>query len=210
MPFYVGKGMGKRSHELRATRRSEYHRRVIEKIGVENIIIWKLDCDSEQAAFTLEKYLIAHYRRIGAKLCNFTDGGEGASGCVQSDETRRKKSIGMMGKRTALGTKRTPETRAKMSAWQIGRKMSPEAIAKMSAAKIGRKLSPETCAKLSIARIGNKNSVGRKDGVGRKHSSETLTKMSLSHIGQKAWNKGKKLSPEHCAKLSESHKRKLP
>ena len=158
MPFYVGKGHDsrrrKRSHEFKSDR-NQYYQNIIAKHGAENIVIWKLDCDSEQAAFTLEKYLIAHYRRIGAKLCNLTDGGEGPSGYIQSEETRTKRSLSHKGKKASA------ETKAKLSAAKMGHSFSDEAIKKMSiAAKLrgnnrkgkGYKHSEAAKAKMSIAR----------------------------------------------------------
>jgi hypothetical protein len=35
---------------------------------------------------------IEHYRRVGADLCNLTDGGDGAPGCIPSAASRAKKS----------------------------------------------------------------------------------------------------------------------
>ena len=62
-----------------------------------------------------EQKWIAHYRGLGCKLTNLTNGGEGTPGCWRSDEVR-----------------------AKMSAAQKGKKASAEARAKMSAARTGK------------------------------------------------------------------------
>ena len=51
---------------------------------------------------------------------------------------------------------------------------------------------------------------------GHKHSEETKRKISISNLGSTngfkkgyiPWNKGNKLSKEHCKKISESHKGK--
>lgn len=83
--FYVGKGKGKRSHELKS--RGVYHQRVIDKVGAENVLIGKLACSSEQIAFDLEKGLIRCFRRMGTSLTNATDGGEGTSGYKHTKET---------------------------------------------------------------------------------------------------------------------------
>jgi group I intron endonuclease len=41
--------------------------------------------------------------------------------------------------------------------------------------------------------------------AGAKCSNESRKRMSESHIGQIAWNKGKKMSKEHCVKTSIAH-----
>lgn len=89
--FYVGKGKGRRSHSL--VNRSNYHQHIIDKYGAKNILIGKLDCSSEAAAFELEKGLIKCLRYMGITLANATDGGEGTSGLIHSDATKRKLSI---------------------------------------------------------------------------------------------------------------------
>lgn len=88
--FYVGKGTGKRAYRLRG--RSSYHQNVINKHGAENILIGKMECSSEEAAFELEKGLIKCLRRMGCELTNKTDGGDGVSGMVHTAETKQKLS----------------------------------------------------------------------------------------------------------------------
>lgn len=39
-----------------------------------------------------EQFWIAYFRFIGARLCNLTTGGDGACGCVQSEESKRKRA----------------------------------------------------------------------------------------------------------------------
>jgi hypothetical protein len=43
-------------------------------------------------------------------------------------------------------------------------------------------------------------------GLGCKHNEATRKKLSASLKGRTTWNKGKKMSPEYCRKLSEAHK----
>lgn len=76
-----------------------------------------------------EKKWIALFRSIGGpKLTNHTDGGEGASGLVFSEETR---------KRIAEANR--------------GRTHSPESIEKIRAAHKGKKKTPQHCLNMSIA-----------------------------------------------------------
>lgn len=84
-----------------------------------------------------------------------------------------------------LGSKRTPETRKKMSAsligntrW-VGKVHSLETKAKMSTALKGRKVTPEHRTKISAAMKGNTNCAGRV------MTDETRAKISASLTGRK-------------------------
>ena len=186
-PFYVGKGLLRRANSLK--QRNSYYMATVEKYGAENIIIGKFECSREENAFDLERGIIKCLKKAGVKITNFTDGGEGSSGRVQSEETRAKISAAQIGKTFSA------ETRAKMSAWGLGRTFSTETRAKMSAAQmgntncVGRTHSAEARAKISAAQMGNTNSVGRT------HSAETRAKMS-------AWQIGRTFSTETRAKIS--------
>lgn len=84
MPFYIGKGQGKRiyGHEDEARKGHNcYKCNVIRKIwrnggGVQRYIVFTTD--DEQEALQQEKDLIALHGR--ENLCNLTDGGDGVSG----------------------------------------------------------------------------------------------------------------------------------
>lgn len=100
-PFYVGKGSGLRYID---NRRSGYFKNKINKIKeseLKPIIIKVKDLLFEQEAFCLEIELIKLIGRINMNngpLINFTDGGEGVSGCVYTEERKRKLSKRMSGK----------------------------------------------------------------------------------------------------------------
>ena len=228
-PFYVGKGRGKRATEFR--RRSEYHMRLVAKHGAENILVGKVECSSEAIAFDLERGLIKCLRRSGVKLVNHTDGGEGWSGGVHSDEARAKMKAKATGRvmppeavekmRQALvGRSRSSDSVAKMIATNTGTKRSPEARAKMSAAakvrgilqttldaahaaQIGRKASKETRAKMSASRRGRVDS----DETRAKKSAAAKARPPKSEAHRAAIGaafKGRVLTEEHRAKLSEA------
>lgn len=100
-PFYVGKGKGSRLIETLNENKNKFKVSVIKKIrknGLKpNIIIIK-DNITEKEAFNLERELISLIGRrdVGSGLLtNFTDGGEGTSGIIQSKETieKRKRSL---------------------------------------------------------------------------------------------------------------------
>jgi hypothetical protein len=108
-------------------------------------------------------------------LRNKTDGGEGSSGAIVSEETRRKQSEAMKGK------KQSEETRRKKSEAKKGKKHSEETRRKQSEANkgenhpnYGKAPSEETRRKQSEAKKGkycgkNNSSYGKKwwnDGKG--------------------------------------------
>lgn len=182
MPFYVGKGIKSRCYNF--AKRSEHHKRIVNKYGKENITVWTFLCASEQSAFSLERYLIAHYKRIGMPLCNRTDGGEGTSGCVVSAATGLRISEAKKGK------KFTEEHKAKLrAAWEKREAFSDETRARMSAGK-----------------IGNKCGVGNKNNLGKKRTAESCARMSAAHIGKPAHNKGVPCSQAQRDKISATLK----
>jgi hypothetical protein len=85
-PYYIGKGRPRRPYEKRG--------RACGIPPKERIVIVHKDID-EETAFRLEKELISKYGRkdLGTGILhNRSDGGEGTSGRITSEETRRKTS----------------------------------------------------------------------------------------------------------------------
>jgi hypothetical protein len=198
-PYYVGKGKGRRA----------YNRgRAIPRPASKDRIVLPYTNLTEEDAFKYEKDLIAKYGRkdIGTGILrNQTDGGEGSSGALVSEETRKK--ISFAGKNQSaetkekrrqsnLGYKHSPEARAKITEGKLKRfsinPMSEETKKKISQAAKGRKLSPEAKAnrqaKIAQSRMG----------IRMVRSEETKKKISQSLMGRK-------FSPEHKEKLSKSH-----
>lgn len=87
-PFYVGKGVRKRDKNFRD--RNSYHKKVVAKYGVENILVGKLECSTNDISLELEIGLIKCLKRMGVPLTNVTDGGEGALGRPCSELTKKK------------------------------------------------------------------------------------------------------------------------
>ena len=143
-PFYVGKGKGKRCHSKKG--RNEYWHRVADKHGYQiKIVVDKLD---EELAFLAEADCIDLYKRLGYKLVNMTDGGEGASG-YQHTEKHKSKMVGneywkLVKINGFLGKTHTDEQKAK---WAESRKG-------MTSPRKGVVLSQETKQKLSEAKMG--------------------------------------------------------
>ncbi len=96
-PYYVGKGRGRRGFVTKNHRmpRPKDRTRIITQ-----------DHLSESDAFLAEKILIAAYGRkdLGTGcLANMTDGGEGASGHVMSDEHKRRIGLANKGQKRGRG-----------------------------------------------------------------------------------------------------------
>jgi hypothetical protein len=87
-PYYIGKGKGRRAYtKVKGNRKS------IPKNSQLIIIVEKNL--TEVGAYALERFLIAWYGRKNNNtgiLRNLTDGGDGGSGMVPTDEHRRKQS----------------------------------------------------------------------------------------------------------------------
>lgn len=162
-PYYVGKGRGKRVYSKA--------RQIPAPKEKSRIVFFKQNL-TEEEAFQHEIYLISLYGRKDngtGILRNLTDGGEGASGVIMSEETKRKMSESLKGRtpseetrkklsETAKGRIRSEETRKKLSeamkgnTWNIGRKHSEESRKKMSELAKGRIHTEETKKKMSDAR----------------------------------------------------------
>jgi hypothetical protein len=122
-PYYIGKGSGKRVYSK------------IRSVSIppkDRILILKKDL-TEDEAFQHEKYMIAVFGRkdLGAGILhNKTDGGEGVSGHIYTEEQKQKitqsklgKNFGMVGENHHMyGKTHTPEARRKMSEKVSGEK----------------------------------------------------------------------------------------
>jgi hypothetical protein len=127
---------------------------------------------NESDAFQLEMLLIYLHGRVDigtGSLRNFTDGGSGMSGYIQSPGHIAKRVASQVGKRLS------PEHKAKLSAWQIGRVLSPEHKLKISQSRKGQLPSEGHRNKLVLARLGRNNPF-----FGKHHSPETKAKLSAA------------------------------
>jgi group I intron endonuclease len=137
--------------------------------------------------------------------------------CAEQEHLDRIQPFGSNGYNTCrlagsqLGTKRTSESRKRMSAWQRGRKMSPERAAQWAAAALGFKRTPEHKARIAIAnseRVVTEETRARMSaakkgiGIGRKHTAETKAKIA-------AGNRRRSVSDETRAKMSAAQRGRL-
>ena len=102
IPFYIGKGSNKRAFDK--WQRSRHWKNVVNKHGlVVRILHENL---SEEDAFWIEKKLIGMFGRADkglGPLINHTDGGEGPSGIIQTEEHKEKNRQAQMGHHRGKG-----------------------------------------------------------------------------------------------------------
>lgn len=182
--FYVGKGYGNRAFDTK-NGRNRHWKNIVKKYGFSvEFVQFGLQ---EWYAFELEKELIAALGRRDTRdgyLCNMTDGGEGASGCVRSAETRAKVSLVHKGKTTS------EETKAKIGAANRGKVPSAEHRNKISAAMRGENHP-------MFGKRGDKS-----PNFGKKLSKEHREKLSISKRGDRHPFFGKTLSEAHRMNMS--------
>ena len=191
-PYYIGKGSGHR-----AFKRCKVERIKQPKIK-ENIIILESNL-TELGAFALERRYIRWYGRKDNKtgiLRNVSDGGEGPSGRILTQEHKDKIGNSRRGiphtketkiKMSVAKKNLSTEARSNMSKGQLGKKHTPEQTLKISKANTGKKRSEESRAKMSASRIGFKP------------SREARENMRLSQLG-------KKRTPEQILSMKEAQK----
>jgi hypothetical protein len=125
-PYYIGKGKGNRAH-----RRSK--RDIRPPKDKSRILILKKNL-TEEEAFRHEVYMIAVFGRkdLGTGILhNKTNGGDGSSGRIVIEQTKRKMS------ESHKGTLRSEEIKRKISETMKGKTHSEETKRKISEAKKG-------------------------------------------------------------------------
>ena len=189
-PYYIGKGKGNRIYST--------NKRIKPPKDKSRIIFLKQNL-TEQEAFKHEIYMIDVFGRkdLGTGiLYNMTNGGDGSSGWVPSEEYRKKMSEAKKGKTHSEDSKKkmsvaqkgktlSEEHRRKMSEANKDKTLSEEHRRKISEAHKGKIASEETKIKLSEAQKGNKN-----HNYGKTFSEETRRKIGDAKKGTKWWNDG--------------------
>lgn len=144
--FYIGKGKGNRSHEKDG--RSNYWRKIVNKYGytVEIFAEWKCEKD----AFIHEKFLINCFKNL-TTLCNLTDGGEGCSGYVWTNEQKKKLKLRP---HPNLGKKIPDHVKMQIGLTQLGVSRGPQSkehSEKISKALKGKPKTSEQVKKIKEA-----------------------------------------------------------
>ena len=136
-PYYIGKGSDKRIYKN--------HGRYCKKPSKDRIIYLKQNL-TEEEAFKHEIYMISVFGRkdLGTGILhNRTDGGDGSSGAIRSEDLRKRISTSLKGKpKTKLHNERVAEALK-------GKIVSQESKEKISKSLRGRKLPKDTREKMS-------------------------------------------------------------
>lgn len=165
-PYYIGKGSGTRLHKK--------GRREVRPPKDKTRILFLKQNLTEEEAFRHEKYMISVFGRKDLDmgiLHNKTNGGEGSSGLLVSEKTKKKLSEINSGKNhPQYGKPKSKETRRKISEHNKNR-------------------SQETREKIRQAKLGEKNWFYGRTGsahpmFGRKASEETRKKLREIKKGQ--------------------------
>ena len=172
--FYVGKGNGNRAYAKtrRSVRWTNYTNKHPYRVEFINSNL------SDIEALKIEIETIARIGRIDTNtgpLINLTDGGEGASGAVRSEETKNKMSIAAKGKILSL------ECKEKISQINMGKKLSEETKMKISEAN---KTAWETRERIAHISDSHKENIS-KSLKGRKRSEEVKDKIKKAKTGRK-------------------------
>ena len=175
-PYYIGKGKGNRSRVNCG--------RSINKPPEDRILILKKNL-TEEEAFKHEIYMIAVLGRkdLGTGILrNRTNGGEGPSGRICTEETRKK----------FRKLRHTIEAKKRMSDANLGRIISPEHREKISRANLGRTLTAETKEKIGVASKGRVISDDTRTKIantlrGTHRPEEVKLKLRAQTLGRKWW-----------------------
>lgn len=190
-PYYIGKGKGDRAWNPK-------HAISVPK-DKSKILVMESGL-TEIGALALERRYIRWYGRkdLGTGILrNKTDGGDGASGLIFSEESRKKIGIAQIGNKHSLGRKLSESHRKILSqvnkgnTKNIGRTVSEQTRKKLSEAGKNRKHTNETRAKISQAlqNCGRDISAEKNPMYGKTHSSDTKKligkKSGISRLGKK-------------------------
>ena len=229
-PFYVGKGKGVQygSHLCEGKKYRTETNQIIKNLcpnsfkifkilkiletGLEPIILKIEDGLFEQDAFDLEIWMIWAIGRNDLKigpLTNMTNGGEGGSGLIISEETKIKMSKAHKGKiRTEEHQKKLNLSQTGEKSFMWGKHLSEETKKKISTSSKGKIISKETRKKLSIAQTGMVHSEKRKNHSSKKtkeyFENNPDARKLLSEKSKQLW-----ADPIYRQKQIDTRKRKL-
>lgn len=151
--FYVGKGSHRRANSKH--RRNKHWNSVVAKAGGFSVRLVVDDID-EELSFLVEEERIDQLKRLGLKLTNKTNGGEGPSGMRHTDEAKRKIADAQRGeKHWTVNHVYTEEHKAKLRIARSKFVFTDEVRAKLSEAGKRRFYTDETKAKMSKAKQGH-------------------------------------------------------
>ncbi len=193
-PYYIGKGKGDRVYK-------KSKNDIKPPKDKSRILLLKQNL-SEEEAFQHEKYMIAIFGRkdFGTGILhNRTDGGEGSSGVLQTEETKLKRSNALKGRprpdevKNKIGEKNKGKTQSQEARDKIGN------IHKGNKYWVGKSHTEEAKQKMRDAKLGKSSHM-----KGKLHTEETKDKISASKKGKSNGCEGRKYSPETIEKMRQS------
>jgi hypothetical protein len=232
VPFYIGISNGNKRRPF-AKKRNPIWTYITSKTNYRVEII--LDDLTWEEALEKEKEFIALYGRrdLGkGTLANMTDGGDGAIGIIQTEESKEKRRL------KSIGRKQTEETIQLMREINTGERNPMWGRRGTNNPLFGIKLSEDRRKLLSDKaklRLGEKNPMFGKTqseetrkkisekAIGRKHTQETKGKMSKNlkgirkteewkkkigdaQRGEKSWRYGMRYTDEQKKQMSDYYK----
>ena len=145
-PYYIGKGKGNRLYKKGS--------RVFAPPKDKSRIIFLKKNLTEEEAFRHEIYMIAVLGRkdLGTGILhNRTGGGEGSSGCIPSEETRRKMGDAQKGRTHSEETRRKMgEVKSSKNNPNYGKTFSDETKRKMGEVRKDRKWWNDGCGNVKL------------------------------------------------------------
>ena len=147
-PFYVGKG---KEGRIRLLRRNKKHQWISRNFGIKREVVCGPITNEE--AMKEEIRLIAElktFSKFGG--ANLTEGGEGVSGKILTDEEKKKISLTWTQERKDGAAKRMRENNPMKN-----KDISGPVVEKLIKFHTGRKRSPEEIEKCRQAKLGSKN-----------------------------------------------------
>jgi uncharacterized protein YbbK (DUF523 family) len=172
--FYVGKGRAGRAYRM--ARRNPHHKAIQKFLqnngsAIEVRIVRSGLC--EESAFELEIERISFWLNAGVKLANFTKGGEGASGCIFTQQRIERMKVASQN-RWNKEEERKKASEAQKKVWEC-----PEYKEKQSIPR--GPMSLENRKKISISLKGKSRNIdlsGDKNPFfGKKHSEDAIRRM---------------------------------
>lgn len=219
VPFYIGIGKSDlwkytkdcksyygRAYETEA--RNKFWKRIVKKTEYRVEILWETYCREEIIEKEIE--FIALYGRRDLKkgtLCNLTDGGEGMTGSLHSEETKKKIGASNKGKHSKKGKKHTEETKKKLSEIHTGKKMSKDSIEKTKLTKLSKSDEEKRLIgeKISKAHKGKPRSIESRQKQSNTMKGKSLPENALAAL--KIYNQN--VPQEVRDKISEKKSKKI-
>jgi hypothetical protein len=145
-PFYIGKGSGRRKND---DRRNAHHHAIKTKYGLRREVVFtspnEQDCFQKEQDLNTEHHTYVHDPLANSIACNYTQGGDGASGAKRSPETRARLAEANRGKTLSRSTRK--KLSVVMSERLKGNRNAAKPHTPEHNAKIGQALKGRTFSK---------------------------------------------------------------